>query len=141
MSDIGPLKAYSRQEMLRIWSSSQQGELLAGEDKAIADAMLEHPEYADIWAKLDRLTDEQIHRSGVNPILHVQMHAVVETQIANNNPPQVKKILGYYLHKRHDRHDAIHRFAGVLLDEMMDSLTDQVPFNMASYIRKLRTLV
>jgi hypothetical protein len=48
--------------------------------------MREHSEYADLWERLDELSDAEIERDGTNPILHVRMHAAVENQIAQRDP-------------------------------------------------------
>jgi hypothetical protein len=80
------LKALSRQHMRLVWQIAQMGgEQLNDEDRRTAAAMAEHPEYAQLWDRLDRLADAEITAGGTNPILHITMHAAVESQIASGN--------------------------------------------------------
>lgn len=135
------LKALNRQNMWDIWQKAKLGETIEGEAVAIAAAMREHPEYTDIWDHLDKLPDEQIMRDGVNPILHVQMHAVVENQLDQNNPAGVSQILAELLRKKRSRHEAIHMIAMVLIEEIADMLKKKRYFEEARYMRKLRRLI
>jgi hypothetical protein len=36
--------------------------------------------------RLDELSEAEIERDGVNPVLHVQLHAVMGNQIAQRDP-------------------------------------------------------
>ena len=66
-----------------VWQIAQMGgEQLNDDDRRTAAAMAEHPEYAHLWARLDRLSDAEITKGGASPILHITMHAAVESQIA-----------------------------------------------------------
>ena len=76
------VKALTRQRIRLIWEKAQLGEPLSDEDARLVEAMREHSEYADLWGRLDDLTDAQIERDGTNPILHVTIHQTIENQIA-----------------------------------------------------------
>ena len=64
----------------------QAGKPLEGEQVSMAKAMRQHPDYADIFMRLDELSEAEIERDGVNPVLHVQLHAVMGNQIAQRDP-------------------------------------------------------
>ncbi len=50
------LKALSREHMRLVWQIAQMGgEQLNDDDRRTAAAMAEHPEYAHLWDRLDRL--------------------------------------------------------------------------------------
>ena len=83
------LKALSREHMRLVWQIAQMGgEQVNDEDRRTAAAMAEHPEYAHLWDRLDRLVDSEITANGTNPILHIMIHAAVESQIAGGDPPE-----------------------------------------------------
>jgi hypothetical protein len=135
------LKAATRQLARLTWQMAQAGAPLKGEQATLAKVMREHPEYADIWEHLDELSDAEIECDGVNPIIHVQMHAVVENQIAGRNPTEVREIVKALMHQGYSRHDAIHAVAGVLAEEMFFILRDQRAYDETGYLQKLQKLV
>jgi hypothetical protein len=86
------LKALSREHMRLVWQIAQMGgEQLNDDDRRTAAAMAEHSEYAHLWDRLDRLSDAEITKDGTNPILHITMHAAVESQIAGGEPPETDR--------------------------------------------------
>ena len=134
------LQSLTRQQMRLLWQLAQTGAPLEDEHARLIKIMREHPEYADLWGRLDELSDTEIERDGVNPILHVQMHAAVENQIALRDPDEVRVSLKALLRQGYDRHEAIHVIASALLEEIFPVLKEQHPFNEAHYLRKLRKL-
>jgi len=103
--------------------------------------MRQHPEYVDLWGRLDELDEEQIVREGVNPMLHVMVHHIVENQIADNDPPQTAETVRALVQKGLSRHEAVHRVGGVVSDEIFEILKDDRPFDEIGYVRSLRKLI
>jgi hypothetical protein len=62
----GEMKALSRQRIRLIWETAQLGGPLPDEEARLVEVMREHPEYADLWGRLDTLSDEQIRSPGAS---------------------------------------------------------------------------
>jgi len=134
------VKALTRQRIRLIWEKAQLGEPLSDEDARLVEAMREHSEYADLWGRLDDLTDAQIERDGVNPILHVTIHQTIENQIAGGDPEQTGRTVETLIRQGLSRHEAIHRIGEVLAGEIWHILKEDRPFDEAGFVRKLRQI-
>ncbi|MEW5871721.1 MAG: DUF1841 family protein [Chloroflexota bacterium] len=137
---MNELKALTRQHMRTLWQTAQAGAALQGEDALLVKIMQQHHEYAHLWARLDELPEAHIEQDGVNPILHVHFHHIVENQIAQKNPPAVAQVIKTLLGKGLSRHEAIHIVAGVAAEETFAIVQQSRPFDEAAYVRKLRRL-
>lgn len=135
------LKTLTRQRIRLIWEMAQLGAPLKDEDARLVKVMREHPEYADLWGRLDELSDEQIERGGVNPILHVVTHQVIENQIAGGEPEEVGQTVEALMRQGLSRHEAIHRVGAVLADEFYRILKYDRPFDAPGFADRLRRLV
>jgi hypothetical protein len=131
---------YSRQHTFTLWQQSRSGVELTGEEGRLVRAMREHPAYYDLWDNLDGLSDDEVEWDGVNPIMHVTFHAIIENQLAEDGPAQVNRTLQALLSQGHDRHEAIHGLASVFIDEFYKVMKEQRPFNEQLYVRKLKKL-
>ncbi|HKY56209.1 MAG TPA: DUF1841 family protein [Anaerolineales bacterium] len=78
--------------------------------------------------------------NGVNPILHVNTHAILENQLEQNNPPEVQQALAELLKRGTSRHEAIQAIAYDLFMEIYKTLTTSRPFNQIAYKRRLEKL-
>ena len=134
------LKALTRQRIRLTWEIAQLGGPLSDEDARLVEVMRGHPEYADLWGRLDRLSDEQIERDGVNPILHLTIHQTIENQIAGGEPEQTGRTVEALMRQGLSRHEAIHRIGEVLADEIWHILSENRPFDEAGFVRKLRQI-
>jgi len=142
--DVSPfdkLKSLTRRRTRLIWNAAQLGAPLSEEDARLAQAMREHPEYADLWGHLDELSDGQIERDGTNPILHVTIHMTIENQLAIGQPPETGQAVEVLMQQGLSRHEAIHRVGTVLAEEIYGVLKDNRPFDESEFTRKLKQLV
>ncbi len=140
-SPFDKLKSLTRRRTRLIWNAAQLGAPLSEEDARLAQAMREHPEYADLWGHLDELSDEQIERDGTNPILHVTIHTTIENQLAIGQPPETGQAVEVLMQQGLSRHEAIHRVGTVLAEEIYGVLKDNRPFDESEFTRKLKQLV
>ncbi|MBN1220163.1 MAG: DUF1841 family protein [Anaerolineae bacterium] len=132
----------SRQYLRSVWELSGLDEAsLSEEDQILAEIMRLHPEYYDLWERLDEVTDEELERDGTNPILHVMFHQIVENQIAANDPPETAETLARLVQQGKDRHEAVHEIAGVVVNDVYEIMKSNRPFDEQRYIRRLRHLV
>ena len=136
------LKALSREHMRMVWQIAQMGgEQLNDDDRRTAAAMAEHPEYAHLWDRLDRLSDSEITADGTNPILHITMHAAVESQIVGGEPPEVAQTMAALDRIGLSHHEAVHRVASVLTDEIWHMMNERRPFDRSRYTAELAKLL
>lgn len=138
---LGELKSLSRQQIRLIWEIAQLGGPLRDEDTRLVKAMREHPEYAHLWGRLDELSDEQIERGGVNPIMHVIIHSVLEGQIAGGEPAEVSQTIEELVRRGLSRYEAIHRVGAVLAEEIWHILKEDRPFDAPTFRQGLQQLL
>jgi len=134
------LKSLTRQRTRLIWETAQWGGSLSDEDARLVQAMRDHPGYADLWGRLDELSDEQIERDGANPIAHVTIHTTIEAQIANGEPKETGEIVEALMRQGLSRHEAVHRVGTVLAEEIYDILKNKREFDRAGYVHRLKQL-
>jgi hypothetical protein len=136
------LKAISREHMRLVWQIAQMGdEQFNDEDRRTAAAMVEHPEYAHVWDRLNQLSDAEITKDGTNPILHITMHAAVESQIADEEPPEVAQTVAALERRGLSQHEAVHRIASVLASEIWYVMHEKRPFDPVRYAANLAELL
>ena len=133
----GALRELSHERHYALWQAAKQGATFEGEDARIVQAMRDHPEYYDTWEHLTEFGQAQVELNGVNPLLHVMMHTAVETQAADNNPPEVRAVIEFRTAHRVARHETIHVIANLLTQLMWRTLHDAEPFDNEKYRRKL----
>jgi len=51
------LKSLTRQRLRLIWEMAQMGEVIEGEDAVLVRSLQEHPEYYEVWDRVDELSD------------------------------------------------------------------------------------
>ena len=134
------MRAMSRDQMHDLWLRAKEGEPLEGEEVILARLMQEHVEYGDVWERLDELGGEELVVNGVNPIMHISMHGVIENQLEQNTPPEVRKALDGLLKRGVSRHEAIHAIAYEFNMELFPVLKDLRPFNNGAYKRRLEKI-
>jgi hypothetical protein len=135
------MRETSRRRMREIWEQSSADEAqLNDEEQGLLAAMRLHPEYYQLWDRLDELSSEELEQDGTNPILHITMHQIIETQIAKDDPPETDETLNRLMAQGTTRHDAIHQIGAVFTEELYQVLKHQREFNSARYIKKLGRL-
>ena len=127
--------------MRLVWEGAQLNVPFTGEKARLASVMREHPEYSDLWGRLDELSDEEIERNGVDPVMHVIIHTTIGNQIAGGDPKEVRQVVEALMRQGLSRHEAIHQVGRVLSEGIFHILKDDRPFDESGYIRKLRQLV
>lgn len=135
-------KIPSRKYIHTIWNKVRTLEPLDEDENILAVALCSHPEYAELWAHVDKLSRKQIERKyGVDPVLHVTLHQAIEKQIRDRNPPETGEVVLALTQQGVPRHEAVHRVMLVLADEVWDVLYKKQPLNYARYARKLQKLL
>lgn len=135
------LRRTSQAQFQSIWESSRQGMPLSDEDATTAQIMREHVEWHAVWDRLGTYGGREIVVDGVSPILHITIHGIIENQLAENNPEDLRPVLEALMRQGLDRHEAIHRIATVTTGEVTAALWDQRPYDAAGYAQRLWELV
>lgn len=112
------------------------------EEEAFEIALEDHPEYRRAFLK-DKLPEEVVDEEGnaMNPRAHLEMHAVVERQLASDNPPGVAAIAQELRDLRVSRHNIRHAIAGILSEEMWHMMKENRVFDEKRYLDRLRAFV
>lgn len=139
-SYLQAMRMMSRGDLHDIWLRAKKGEPLEGEEAIMARMMQEHAEYIDTWEQLDEFGGDELLVNGVNPIMHVSMHSIIENQVEQNTPPEVRKALDGLLKRGVSRHEAIHAIAYEFNMELFPVLKDLRPFNNLAYKRRLEKI-
>ena len=112
------------------------------EDAALEIAWRDHPEYR---REFDRgeLPDEVIGEDGrpMSPMAHVSLHAVVERQLAADEPKGVVAIAQELEQLGASRHDVRHAIAGVMAGHMWYMMKERCPFDEPRYMADLQKVV
>jgi len=112
------------------------------EDAAFLIALRDHPEWRRAWQKND-LPDEIVGEDGqpMSPRAHLQIHAVVERQLAADEPKGVVAIARQLEQLGVSKHDVRHEIGGVLAEHMWYMETEGCPFDEGRYLAELRKVV
>jgi hypothetical protein len=130
----------SRKIVCSIWERAAKGLPLEEGQGRILDVLREHGEYRSAWEIGDVLVDSQYTVKGVNPFLHVHLHLIVERQLREGDPPQLKDLFADLSKRGIGRHDITHAVGAVLLDEMGEAMRERRPFSRERYLKGLQTL-
>jgi hypothetical protein len=136
-----PLRELSHERFHLLWQGAKQGAEFQDDDKLLVQAMREHPEYYDVWEHSNEFLQETVTVDGVNPFLHVTMHSIVESQAAQNRPPEVRALLAHRAAQKKQRHDTVHEIATVFATLLWSLLHDHKQFDGEAYRRNLGKLL
>ena len=108
------------------------------EDDAFQIALRDHPDLRKAFEN-DTLPEEMTDEEGNawNPRVHLQLHAVVERQIANDEPKGVAEIAGQLEHAGVDRHEIRHIIAQPLAEQMWYMMKEGSVFDEKLYLLQL----
>lgn len=105
-------------------------------DRQCVEALLE--EHPEVRVLLDYLGVVKIR--GVDPVLHVLLEAVAETQIRRRDPPEAEEAFRRLAAMGFDRHAARGAVADVLRQYVVPVVEGGGSFDREGYARRLRTL-
>ncbi len=73
-----------------------------------------------------------------NPVLHEQIHDIVENQIKDNDSKETRKTMDRLIKSGYDRHDAIHMIGGAVVNEIYKIMKFKEKFNEERFVKNLR---
>jgi hypothetical protein len=139
MPSLHRLQLAWREVVQNLWVRRTELDGMTPEEARIISTLAEHPEYRRFWEDPELVNDAS-GTDGVNPYLHVQVHAMVESQIALDHPREVRQTLDRLTHAGVPRHEAIHRIGEVMVRTMKPPAPGSSPFDHEGYATRLRNL-
>jgi hypothetical protein len=126
----------------KVREKQQTGEPLTGLEGMVAQVMKEHPEFEPFWDQGERMAyPQEIEGSVVNPLVHTGLHVVVEKQIREDDPEEVRLVLGRLEGEGKSRHEALHVVAQIWGSHYFQSVRRGNPMEELSYIEALKVLL
>lgn len=110
------------------------------DDRRLLAAMEEHREFHPLWNRLDRHVNKDIVVHGLDPILHVVVHAMVTGQIEAEDPPEVPETWETLKRYGFSPHRALHVIGHVILAELHDMKKSNRPFDERRYRSRLQLI-
>jgi MoaA/NifB/PqqE/SkfB family radical SAM enzyme len=130
-----------RSRIKELWDFGKEGIIPEGEDARLLEVLKEHREYYKVWGIADTIDEPGYTIKGVNPFLHVAAHLIIENQLAEENPKEVREILKQLEEAGADRHDAIHLIANPVMEQVFYTMKHKRPFDEQKYVSDLRRIV
>ncbi len=141
-SVLETLRGINRKHFYDIWKKAQSGELqgLTEEEQRLGKIMLDHSdEYFNQFEFADALADHEYDpETGVNPFLHVVLHAVAEKQVEDREPIEAFQFYNAMLRNKCSRHEAIHLLDIILVKFIFQILKEKKPFPLKKYRKILK---
>lgn len=112
------------------------------EDAAMEIALRDHPEWRRALDK-DKLPDEIIGDDGqpVSPRLHLHFHAIVERQLASDEPKGIVAIAEEMQQLGVSPHEVRHKIGTAIAEQIYRTTKKRLPFDEAGYMADLRKIV
>ena len=112
------------------------------EDAALEIALRDHPEWRRAWDQ-GELPDEIVGEDGqpMSPHAHLQIHAVVERQLAADEPKGVVAVAGELEQLGVSQHDVRHEIGTLLAEHMWYMTKEGCPFDEGRYLAELQEVV
>jgi hypothetical protein len=134
------LRVWGRRALRSVWQRSVRGENLSEEERRLAAILDEHPEFAPVWDAGEAGEAIDPESGEINPYLHIEIHMMVESQIALARPPEVPETVERLQDGGLTRHEAVHAVGKALTLEMHHAIQGQRPLDGDSYVRALSQL-
>ena len=146
-ADYKAIALLNRAYMGAIWRKMKKNdeesddEDLNDEEELVAEQMMAHPEYNEVWENIEDLGDRFFDPAqGENPFLHITMHVALERQLRSGEPPCVRETMERLTARGMDCHEAQHAILRVLVQEMWGIMTQERSFDVQRYSEDLKKL-
>ena len=135
-------RSANREHLHSLWEKAKNNDLedLTDEDKRLVEAMLLHEdEFFNEFEFADVLHDREFDPdTDVNPFLHINIHVVIENQLAAKDPIEVFQFYNAMRKKKCSHHDSIHLIGAILVPLMFDTMKNKAPFDNDRYVSMLK---
>ena len=135
-----PLASTDRRDSIEEFVAEQKNRPKLDEDDAMELAWWLHPDL-DRLRLSGNLPEELMDGDGNvwNPVMHINMHAIIERQLATNDPDGVVELaIKYEREGKLNSHEIGHVLAAAVGDEMWYTSTNKVLFDANRYFENIR---
>lgn len=135
-----PSQADVRRFFCECWRKHRATEPLTPLEAIALDWVLEHPEYHQDLADVQRAleADYQVEQGRTNPFLHLSMHLAIAEQLSIDQPPGIRGAHDALAARTGDPHAAAHEIMECLGEIVWRSQRDRLPPDSAAYIDCIR---
>lgn len=127
--------------LARLWQHRDEPrDALPAEERRLLEAMEAHREFHPLWDRLAHLEGREPLVAGMNPVMHVLVHAVLEAQLEEDDPPDTRETLETLVRIGFTRHRALHVLGRAVMHEIYGVLHDLEPYDDARYRGRLGLL-
>ncbi|MHB1420324.1 MAG: DUF1841 family protein [Bacillota bacterium] len=134
-------RKFHREHIVDVWNKLKNSIPLEGEERSLGEALGFHRELYPLFESLPAFGSGDIVIGGVNPILHITLHAVLENQLVEEDPKEVPEVLDKLMSSGLTRHEACHLILEQLIVEISALLRFHQLFDNERYRRNLRALI
>jgi len=111
------------------------------EDERMGQAMEDHPDLHKYFDDPGLLDENGLTEDRYNPYAHISIHVIVENQLAEGKPPQIREHLERLQTAGLSRHDAVHEIAQAVTLMIHEVLAQNRAFDEARYLKALEDIV
>jgi len=119
-------------------SVDARAEDLADPDVRAVVIRADHPELDR--ALRDGRDEITVNDEPVSVRLHLQMHQVLATQLADDDPPEVFVTAQRLLAAGYERHEVLHMLTAPIAEQIFATLSDGEPYDRARHLAELQAL-
>ena len=128
----------SRKIVRSIWRKAREGARLSEQERRIAEMLRLHGQFAGAW-ETEEVPGKDIGNDSF-PFLHIHVHLLVERQMREGSPPEVREAAQALEAKGVGRHEIAHILGSAFLDAFAASVREGRPFDGEAYAARLKTL-
>jgi hypothetical protein len=140
--DLKELRIGVRRHLSLVWETAQLTDQVEDvETTRLIKILKEHPEYYEVWDHLEEYGDEDVEIDGVSPIMHINIHGVIENQLADDTPPFVAKALLKLTNNGVSRHEAIHVIGNALAEQIWTMMAQKQEYDQIKYQQDINRYV
>ena len=140
--DLQELRIGVRRHLSLVWDMAQLTDQVDDvEITRLIKILKEHPEYYEVWDHLEEYGAEDVEIDGVSPILHINIHGIIENQLADDTPPFVAKALLKLTNNGVSRHEAIHVIGNALAQQIWTMMAQKQEYDQIKYQQDINLYV
>jgi hypothetical protein len=129
-----------RRAFSEAWRKRVQGLPLEPVEMAIADVVVDHPEYRRAMEDESSLQRDFLPAGGTNPFLHMAMHLTLREQRGTDRPQGIASALAALERRLGDAHAAEHQAMECLGQALWEAQTNGTAPDERRYLDCLRSL-
>lgn len=137
---FAPSREQARRFFFDTWGKYRAATPLQGLETVALEVILLHPEYHAALEAPERSADRDYtpEMGQTNPFLHLSLHLALEEQLSIDQPSGIRAAFEGVLHKRDNRHAALHAALECLGEMVWKSQRDGAPLDAQSYLQCLK---